>query len=368
MADDIRAIAAVFRPDEDILSCAPYGEGHINDTYAVTYKNRGGLVYREILQRINTHVFSDPDGLMRNICGVTRFLADKIRADGGDPCRETLTVETISDSKPFYTDKNGGCWRMYPFIEGTVSCQKCRSEQDFFECGVSFGNFQRMLSDYPAEKLVETIPDFHNTRKRFETFKNAVHNDINGRVNKAEPEIRFAMEREAEAGSLVSMIESGKIPNRVTHNDTKLNNILLDEKTGRGVCVIDLDTVMPGAACYDFGDCVRFGASTAAEDETDLSKVEMSLPLFKVFTQGYLSVAGSSLTPDEINSLPLGAKLMTFECGVRFLTDFLNGDTYFKISRPNHNLDRCRTQFKLVADMEAKMPQMRAIVNEYAGR
>lgn len=366
MSCDIAAIAAAFRPNEKILLAEPFGEGHINDTYAVTFQNSGNSACHEILQRINTHVFTDPAGLMRNICQVTKFLGDKIRANGGDPLRETLAVENTADGKSFYTDKDGGCWRMYPFIEGTISCQKCRCERDFYECGVSFGNFQRMLADYPTEKLVETIPDFHNTRKRFETFKQAVRDDVAGRVKEADPEIRFAMDREAEAGEIVAMLEDGRLPKRVTHNDTKLNNILLDAKTGRGVCVIDLDTVMPGAACYDFGDCIRFGASTAAEDETDLSKVRMSLPLYKVFTEGYLSVAGPSLTPEEIDSLPVGAKLMTFECGMRFLTDFLSGDTYFKISRPNQNLDRCRTQFKLVADMETKMPEMRAIVRNAA--
>lgn len=362
---DFESVARRFVTRDAFVKAEPYGEGHINDTYAAWFRKADGGLYRMLLQRINTHVFPDPDGLMKNIAGVTAFLKEKITAEGGDPLRETLTVLPTEDGRLFFRAADGSCYRMYVFIENAVTCQSCRDERDFYSCGVSFGNFQRLLADYPVAELTETIPDFHNTVKRFAAFKEAVQNDRLGRAAGARREIDFALMREKNAGALMEQLVSGALPYRVTHNDTKLNNILLDEKTGKGICVIDLDTVMPGAACFDFGDSIRFGASTAAEDETDLGKVSMSLRLYEVFTEGYLSVAGKFLTRAERNSLPVGARLMTFECGVRFLTDYLDGDAYFKIHRPGHNLDRCRTQFTLVADMESKMADMWKIVEKY---
>jgi Ser/Thr protein kinase RdoA (MazF antagonist) len=250
-------------------------------------------------------------------------------------------------------------------VELTISYQSCRNEQDFYNCGASFGNFQRLLAEYPTDKLVETIPDFHNTVKRFEALKEAIRSDKAGRAKDVQEELSFALVREKDAGALMELLQAGKMPYRVTHNDTKLNNILIDSASGEGICIIDLDTVMPGAASFDFGDSIRFGASTAAEDETDLNKVSMSIDLFDVFAKGYLSVAKEFLTDTEVESLAVGAKIMTFECGIRFLTDYLNGDTYFKIHRTHHNLDRCRTQFKLVEDMERKMDQMQSVVKQY---
>ncbi len=358
-------ITSQFIADKTYLHGLPYGEGHINDTYSVCLQDSDGVISRVILQRINSYVFKDVDGLMNNIVGVTNFLKKKIIAEGGDPQRETLTVIPTVSGDNYYRDNEGGCWRMYLFVENTETYQTIRNAEDFYNCGVSFGNFQRMLADYDTSGLIETIKDFHNTVKRFEALKQAIKKDKAGRAGKVRDEIKFALDREKDVGVLVELLESGKMPYRVTHNDTKLNNILIDKKTKKGVCVIDLDTVMPGAACYDFGDSIRFGASTAAEDETDLSKVSMSIELFEVFTKGYMSVAGEFLTPIEIDSLAIGAKIMTFECGIRFLTDYLNGDVYFKIHREDHNLDRCRTQFKLVQDMEEKMDLMKEIVNKY---
>lgn len=362
---DINEIAASFREDGEFLSAVPYGEGHINDTYAAYFRKPDGREYRTIVQRINHSVFTDPQALMNNIQGVTNFLKKKIAARGGDVDRETLTVIPTTDNQAFYRDSSGNYWRNYIFVENATSYQACENDQDFYNCGKSFGNFQLLLADYPVETLVETIPNFHNTVKRFEALEQAIQEDKAGRLKEVQTEVAFAMMRKEDAGELIRMLDQGELPLRVTHNDTKLNNILIDDETGEGICVIDLDTVMPGLACYDFGDSIRFGASTAAEDETDLSKVEMSLHLFEVFADGYLSVAKHFLTPQEAYSLAVGSKIMTFECGCRFLTDYLNGDVYFKTHYPQQNLDRCRTQYKLVADMEKKMDEMHAIVQKY---
>ncbi len=345
---------------DTFLYAEPYGEGHINETYAAYYRRADGTEYRNILQKINTYVFPDVDGLMRNIQGVTEYL----RGFVGE--RETMTVIPTQEGKPYYRDGEGGCWRSYVFIENATAYQKIEKDADFFTCGVSFGRFQQQLADYPAQELCETIVNFHNTPARYQALHAAVAADKAGRVAETAEPIAFALEREASAGVLVEGMAAGTLPCRVTHNDTKLNNILIDDETGRGQCVIDLDTVMPGAVAFDFGDCIRFGASTAAEDETDLSKVEMSLPLFRVFAEGYLSTAAPFLTEAELDSLVDGARLMTLECGVRFLTDYLEGDVYFRIHRPRHNLERCLTQFTLVADMEQKETEMRAIIRELA--
>lgn len=352
--------AALQFGNDTLLHTEPYGEGHINETYAAWYRRPDGSEYRNILQKINTYVFNDPQGLMENINGVTSFLRPLV----GE--RETMTVIPTKEGTLFYRDPDGGCWRSYIFIEEATAYQRIEKDSDFFTCGDSFGRFQRQLADYPAEQLHETIPNFHNTPSRYAALHQAIEADTAGRVAEVAEEIAFALQREAGAGVLAQGIADGTLPCRVTHNDTKLNNILIDDATGLGLCVIDLDTVMPGAVAYDFGDCVRFGASTAAEDETDLSKVEMSLHLFEVFANGYVASARDFLTPAELDSLAEGARLMTLECGVRFLTDYLQGDVYFRTHRPNHNLDRCRTQFKLVADMESKMEEMQRIVHQAA--
>lgn len=343
----------------------PYGSGHINDTFAAVFQQADGSRRRYILQRMNHEIFKDPEALMENINNVTSFLRKKIVEAGGDPERETLNVVPAKDGKSFFKDSIGSYWRGYVFIEGATSYDKVEKPEHFYQSAVAFGNFQKLLADYPAATLHETIPDFHNTTVRFETFKKAVQDDVMGRAKDVQAEIDFAMAREEDASVLMNMLKKGELPLRVTHNDTKLNNIMIDDKTGKGICVIDLDTVMPGLALNDFGDSIRFGANPAAEDEKDLSKVWMELSLFESFTKGFLEACGNSLTDNEIEMMPMGAKLMTFECGIRFLTDYLQGDTYFKVHREGHNLDRCRTQFKLVADMEEKWDQMKAIVEKY---
>lgn len=348
--------AKQFNSDE-ITYIEPYGSGHINSTWLAIHKSADGTEVKNLMQKINNYVFKNPDELMDNIAGVTAFLRDKVEEDG------TLTVIPTLDGKNVYLDEFNNYWRVYKFIEKATAYQQIENDNDFYTCGIAFGEFQQMLAEYPAEKLHETIPNFHNTPSRFADFKKALAEDKAGRAKDVQAEIDFVLARECKADAITSKLESGEIPYRVTHNDTKLNNILIDDATGKAKCVIDLDTIMPGAAAYDFGDSIRFGASTGAEDETDLSKIEVDLHLFEVFAKGYLSTANKFLTPTEKDSLVTGAYLMTLECGVRFLTDHLNGDVYFKIHRENHNLDRCRTQFKLVADMEAKEAKMREIVN-----
>ena len=338
---------------------APYGEGHINDTYLSQF-----VPAKYILQRINHTIFKDPESLMKNIAAVTEYLRGKIAARGGDPDRETLTVIKTLDGKDFYRAADGNYYRLYIFVDDTNTYQTVERPLQFYHSARAFGRFQKDLADFPADKLHETIPDFHNTKVRFENFRQAVREDKAGRKKEVEAEIRFALEREKDAGIVVDALQNGELPLRVTHNDTKLNNVLFDKASDEGLCVIDLDTVMPGSLLYDFGDSIRFGASTAAEDEKDLSKVECSLKLFEAFTKGFLEELGGSITEKERELLPFSAKLLTYECGIRFLTDYLNGDVYFKIHRPEHNLDRCRTQFKLVSDMEGKMEQMKRIVKE----
>ena len=363
---NVEGAAKQFAHGDTFLAAEPYGEGHINDTYEAYYQRADGSKYRYILQRINTEAFQDPDGLMNNIVGVTEFLREIIRKRGGDVNRETMTVVHPECGGNYYRDENDACWRAYVFVEETISYQQIQKDSDFYNCGASFGNFQRLLALYPSETLTEPIKNFHNTEDRFRLFKEAVAADKCGRAALVQDEIAFAMAREKDASLIVSQLRDGTLPLRVTHNDTKLNNILIDAASGSGICVIDLDTIMPGAACYDFGDSIRFGASTAAEDEKDLSKVSMDLHLFEVFTEGYMSVAKEFLTEAEVKSLPIGARLMTFECGIRFLTDYLNGDTYFKTHYEGQNVDRCHTQFKLVEDMEKKQAEMDAIVRKYA--
>ena len=336
-----------------------YGNGHINDTYISNSEPR------YILQRINHSIFKNPDQVMSNIVGVTEFLRKKIIAAGGDPDRETLTVVKTKDGKNFYKTEDGDYFRMYGYIENAVSYEAVENPAQFSEAARCFGRFQNMLSDYPADKLYDTIPFFHDTVKRFGDFETAVANDMAGRKASVQKEIDFVFSRKADAAVVVDAIADGRVPVRVTHNDTKLNNVLLDRVTGKGVCVIDLDTVMPGSLLYDFGDALRFGASTGAEDETDLDKIHFDLELFEAFTKGFLEEVGDVLTPTEIELLPFSAKLLSYECGMRFLGDHLNGDTYFKIHRENHNLDRARTQFKLVEEIEAKLEDMKKIVKKY---
>lgn len=348
-----------------LLTCEPYGSGHINDTYLLQYKIKHMGVVPIILQRMNTNIFKQPIELMENILNVTAFLREKIIQNNGDPERETLTVILNKQGKPYYLDSEGNYWRAYHFIIGATGYDEVKCDEDFYQSALAFGKFQSLLADYPAHTLHETIPDFHNTKARFEVFKDAVDKDVCNRAKDVQDEIQFILERENIAHVLSDMQDKGLLPLRVTHNDTKLNNVLIDDKTHQGICVIDLDTVMPGLAINDFGDSIRFGASTGAEDEKDLNKIECDMHLFEVYTKGFIEGCDGKLTDEEIKALPIGAKVMTFECGMRFLTDYLQGDTYFKIKYPTHNLDRTRTQLKLVYDMESKWDTMNQIVSKY---
>ena len=338
---------------------APYGNGHINETYVVDASPRA------ILQRINTSIMKNPAHVMENVVAVTEHLRKKIIAAGGDPMRETLTVVPTTDGKPFYLAPDGSAYRMYYFIQGARSFDRAESPEMFAASAHAFGKFQRMLADFPAERLHEVIEKFHDTGDRLRQFREALEKNASGRADSVREEIEFVLSRADYVTRITDAIADGSVPLRVTHNDTKLNNVMLDEVTHEPVCVIDLDTVMPGSMLYDFGDSLRFGASTGAEDETDLDKIEFDLTYFEAFTKAYLEELGDSITPRERELLPFSALLMTLECGMRFLADHINGDVYFRIHRENHNLDRCRTQFKLVADMEKKMDQMAAIVAKY---
>ena len=338
------------------VSCERYGHGHINETYLVVTQN--GTRY--ILQKINNTIFKNVDALMGNIEAVTTYL----RQQTDDERRVMRLVKTV-DGKSYLSHTDGNCWRVFVFVEDSVCLQKPETPADFYESAVAFGQFQQMLQGFPAKTLYETIPNFHNTRDRYRIFHEILQKDPMGRAKDVQPEIDFALAQEKEASTLVELLEAGELPLRVTHNDTKLNNVMLDAETRTALCVIDLDTVMPGLSLYDFGDSIRFGAATGDEDEQNLDKVEMSLELFETYTKGFLS-ACPGLTEMEIQMLPMGAKLMTLECGVRFLTDYLDGDHYFANHREGQNLDRCRTQFKLVADMERKWEQMQSIVQEAA--
>lgn len=332
------------------LSVKPYGQGHINRTYLV--ETSGEENY--ILQGINKNVFPQPEKLMENIVKVTFYLKDIIKKSGGNPERETLTSIFGKNGKSFYKDEDGEYWRVYRYIEDAVTLNMAESPEDFCESGIAFGRFQGMLRDFPAETLHPVIPDFHNTPKRFQTFEQAVEQNKCGRVKEVKKEIDFIRERSPEMSLLNDMLERGELPLRVTHNDTKLNNVMLEKESHKALCVIDLDTVMPGLSVHDFGDAIRFGANTAAEDEPDVTKVSLSMKHYEAYRRGFLLGCQGSLTQTEISMLPMGAKMMTLECGMRFLTDYLCGDTYFKVSREKHNVDRCRCQLALVADIERK--------------
>lgn len=353
----IEEILAAYDMDGMMTDWYMLKTGHINRTYVITFNNGG----KRLLQKINTNVFKQPVELMENIVNVTDFLREKIAKEGGDVARETLKVFLTKDGKKYYLDSEGGYWRFYNFVENAFSYDAIESDELFYRAGAAFGKFQSQLADFPIESLYETIPDFHHTYKRFLNLKKAEENNFAGRKEDVADELAFAFAREEDTKIVVDLIEKGEIPVRVTHNDTKLNNIMFDSTTKNPICVVDLDTVMPGSALYDFGDAIRFGASTGAEDEKDLSKISIDLNLYEKYVNGFLSTAGRSLNKTEIEYLPFSAKLLTFECGMRFLTDYLDGDVYFGTAYPEHNLDRCRTQFKLVADMEAKFEEMKKI-------
>ena len=343
----------------------PFGLGHINDTYAVTARLLGGTARRYILQRINRNVFKNPAAVMENLEKVTHHLGAKIRAAGGDPLRETLNLVPARGGGSYYVDPSGEYWRVFLLIEGARTYEVPESQAQIYQAGWAFGNFQRQLADFPAAQLHETIPNFHNTPSRYAAFEEAVHRDAAGRAASIPAELAFIQQRAAETRVLTDGIAQGRLPLRVTHNDTKLNNVMIDDRTGKAICILDLDTVMPGLALYDFGDAVRTGAALAAEDEPDSRKAGISLEVFDSLAHGYLDVARAFLTPAELEQLAFSARLITLEQAIRFLGDYLNGDVYYKVHRPGQNLDRARTQIAMVQDMEDHFDQMRAIVARY---
>ncbi len=361
LIDEVRALAAQFVPDGQCGRPKPYGGGHINDTYLFECGDCGA---QYVLQRINKAAFPKPDQVMDNMLRVTDHLRGEIIRRGGDPARETLELRTTRDGGFFAVDRNGDFWRSYRFVADTVSYDRTDDQNILRESGRAFGRFMDMLSGFDAASLHETIENFHNTPLRFRAFRDAVERDLSGRAGGVRGEIDAALAYEPFASRLTDGLASGALPLRVTHNDTKLNNVLIDRHTGRGLCVIDLDTVMPGLCAYDFGDAIRFGASTADEDERDLDQVRLSIPLYRAYAEGYLAEVRDSLTQRELASLPVGAKMMTLECLIRFLGDYLNGDVYFKTDYPEHNLARARTQLKLLAEMDAHWAEMVEIVNE----
>lgn len=358
--DKTLAAFSEFKTDVTVIGCTPYGNGHINDTFLVSAQKPDGSGKRYILQAINTNVFKKPDEVMHNIEKVTSFLKSRI-ADS----RRVLSLVYTNDGAAYYTDSDGRCWRLYDFVEDSICLDLPETPEDFYQSAVAFGQFQYLLNDFPVEELYETIPHFHDTPDRYEKFIKAVEADVCGRAKNVADEIEFVKDRKDFCSVLLDAEKSGKLPLRVTHNDTKINNVMLDRETRTALCVIDLDSIMPGFSVTDFGDSIRFGASTAAEDEKDLSKVWMDIELFETYAKGFIKGCGGLLSKDEIELMPEGAKMMTIECGMRFLTDYLEGDTYFKSKYPEHNLDRCRTQFKLVADMEEKWDEMKEIVKKY---
>lgn len=357
-------IISQFDLPGEILEIRPCGNGHINDTFRLNIQ-RDGRQEIYTLQRMNGDVFKNCDQLMENIQKVTAFLKDKISVQGGNSNWETLQIISAKDGKSYIRDENQDGWRMYSFIPNTVTYDRAETLDMFKKSGYAFGNFQHLLEDFPASELHETIVNFHNTVDRFAKFQKAVSEDAKNRAQYVQEEIAFIQNREKDCHFFGDLLANREIPLRVTHNDTKLNNVLFSEETGDAVCVIDLDTVMPGLAAHDFGDAIRFGASTAAEDEPDLSKVSCSMELYEAYLDGFMEGCRGSLTPKEIETLPMGAKIMTFEVGMRFLTDYLEGDVYFKTHREGQNLDRCRTQLKLVADMEAKWETMCSMVRKF---
>ncbi len=358
-----KEIAEKFNLPGKITGCMSFGSGHINNTFLLEMTENGGLTKKYILQAINTNVFKNICAVMENIDRVTAHIKES--AADGEKIIDFLKSE---DGHTYYIDENKTFWRIYEFIDNSVSIDLPESDEDFYQCALAFGKFQKALNDFPAESLHEIIPDFHNTPKRYKDFLQSVSEDRSGRAHLVKPEIDFIKARADFYPVLFENHSAGKLPLRVSHNDTKCNNVLLDNTTRKALCVIDLDTIMPGFSVTDFGDAIRFGASTAAEDEKDLSKVKLDMEKFRVYTKGFLDGCGGLLSDSEIMLLPEGAKMMTAECGMRFLADFIDGDRYFKTEYSEHNLDRCRTQLKLVAEMEAHWAEMKECVSEYVDK
>ena len=362
--NDIKHVLKKFRFEGKFVAVEELTSGNINNTFRLTYVLPDGGKREYVLQQINTYVFKKPEEVMSNVHRVTEHLERALVEAGEDPERHVLRLISTRDDTWMFRDSENRCWRAYIYIDGAVAYDRPEKPEHFMECGRAFGNFQKMLFDFPAEELYETIPNFHNTRKRFYDFVAAVAEDKGGRVRFVEKEIDFFFDRRKMMNQVVDMIDRGEIPLRVTHNDTKMNNVMLDSETGKGLCVIDLDTVMAGSVLYDYGDAVRFGASTAAEDEPDTSKIALDMDLFKAFTRGFISEVKGSLTENELRMLPLGIKIMTCELAMRFFTDYIDGDLYFKVRSPEHNLIRAHAQMKLLEDIEEKYDELCAITEE----
>lgn len=360
----LKDILSAYDFPATLLGAVRYGQGHINDTYCVVCQPQDGDPIRFILQGLSTVAFSHPEELMENFVGITKHLRNKLISLGGDPDRETLQVVQTKYGTNYHKDSSGKVWRLMPFVEGT-ECYQNATPALFEASARAFGRFQRLLADYPVDSLHETIADFHNTEDRFQKFIAAMNADKLGRAEEVHEEIAFVLERKADCSVIMQAFRDGDLPLRVTHNDTKLNNILIDRTTGEGLCVIDLDTTMPGFSVNDFGDSIRFGANHSTDDEHDLTKVNFDIGLFEVYTRGFLQGTEGALTEQELHFLPWGARLMTLECGIRFLTDYLDGDRYFRTHYPKQNLYRCRTQFKLVKDMEVQFEQMYDVIKKY---
>jgi hypothetical protein len=359
----LQDISKQFQIYGEILHAETFKIGHINETYSATY-DQGGMRVRYIHQKINKSVFKNPASVMNNVVRVTTHIRKKLEAQHiRDVTRRSLIVIPTRDGQSYFLNGGSEFWRTFVFIEGVETFEAVQSPQQAFQAGRAFGEFQRLLVDLPGERLSETIPDFHNTRKRFVALQHAIQKDHYNRAKDACAEIEFALKHEPIVDIILNAMARRKIPERITHNDTKFNNVMLDVLTGEAMCVVDLDTVMPGCALYDFGDMVRTTTSPTLEDETDLSKVKMQMPMFKKLAEGYLATAGQFLTKTEKSYIAFSGKLITFEIGIRFLTDFLSGDTYFRIHRPDHNLDRCRTQFKLVQSIEKQEAAMQKHVD-----
>jgi Ser/Thr protein kinase RdoA (MazF antagonist) len=359
MKAELMKVLEEFQIEGKVLTVSPYGSGHINLTYLVETTAK-----RYILQKINHNLFKEVDKLMHNIEAVSEYNRKIALEKGKDPDRECLSLIYTKSGKSYLTNQEG-YYRLYKYIEDSVCYQLVEKPEDFYESAVAFGSFAAMLSEFDASTLFEILPNFHNTPIRYDNFLKSLEKDILDRAKETEAEIEFIQKRKVLYSKIVDLLAEGKMPTKVTHNDTKLNNVLFHKDTGKALAVIDFDTIMPGSICYDFGDSIRFGCSTALEDERDLDKVHFRLDLFEEYVKGFLFALGSDLTEVEKDNLPYGAILMTIENGIRFLTDYLDGDTYFRTQRPQQNLDRCRTQLKLVSEMEANLTKMQEIVDKY---
>jgi len=366
MSTSLELICNQFNFHGNFKNINPYGDGHINDTYKVTYLNADGHVTHYILQRVNHLIFKNTEGLMENIQNVTSYLSDMITEEENLDGFDVLELVKTRSKTSFYKDPEGNYWRAYIFVEGATGHTFAEDTSMLYEAGKAFGQFQRLLQDYPVLSLHETIKDFHHTQRRYETFMTTYQENPCNRAETCMDQIHFIQARKSLTSIIIEALDSKAIPYRVTHNDTKINNVLLDDTTGVGRCVIDLDTVMPGSALYDFGDAIRSCGSNLEEDSEDLDQLVLDLERFEAYTKGFLEVMGHSLTPKELELLPSAAIVMTLECGIRFLTDHIDGDHYFKVHRPNHNLSRAKNQFRFVEVMEENMATMKAIVNKYA--